>query len=304
MLQDAIPVDNRDTHCMNAYQDWLARANRDVDLSWDIISSTNCPSQRELSKRVHNATQRRLPVGNQRTQAFRASLAVTGTTDWLKAQPSPGIGTYIKDRDFRLWFKYYCRIALFNGDEKCPRKGCDAQLDQHGDHLLHCPNGMHQSGSPRIWRHNSQVRLLCSDLRKAARQPLLEPREGEQHPSRPDIRTLGCTGGSDYIDVTIVHPLSSQTRINSCITNPEGTLNNAHREKERKHQTFIERMGPSSRIVPLPMTTLGGWHSAAHSYVRALADDLASRAMVNRGRCRAALFHRHATRLVTHFWTS
>lgn len=157
---------------------------------------------------------------------------------------------------------------------------------------------MRQSASPRIWRLNSQVRLLCSDLRKAARQPLVEPREGGQHSSSPDIKTLGATGGSDYLDVTVVHPLSSQTRINSSITNPQGTLNTAHREKARKHQTFIESMGPSTRIVPIPITTLCGWHPEAHRYVRALADEVASRAMINRGRCRAALFQRYATRLV------
>ena len=214
MLEGAIPAgDNGGRHGINAYNDWRAGANQNVDLSWDFISSTNCPSQRALAKRVPDAPQQRLPIGDHCTQAFRASLGVTGTKDWLKTQPSPGLGTHIQDRDFRLRFKYYCRIALFNGDEQCPRKGCPTVLDEHGDHLLHCPNRMRHSASPRIWRHNSQVRLLCSDLRNAARQPVLEPREGGQHPSRPDIRTLGATGGSDYLDVTIVHPLSSQTSL-------------------------------------------------------------------------------------------
>ena len=254
MLQRAIPTEpNAKQDCINAYHDWRSRVHHDAILPWEAVSSSHCPSKRKLSRRVHDTTQRQLPAGNERKKVLRAFLGVLGAKDWLKAQPSPGLGTHIQDRDFRLWFKVFCRIPLFNGTEKCPQNGCNSELDKYGDHLLHCPNGMQLSASPRIWTHNSQARLLWSDLRKTARQPLLEPREGGQHPSRPDIRTLGANGGSDYLDVTIVQPLSSQRRIVSCMTNPHGTLINAHREKERKNQTFIERMGPNPRIVPIPI---------------------------------------------------
>ena len=169
MLQATTPVgETGEEHALNSYNDWRARANQDAIISWEVISSSNCPSQRELSKRVQNATQRRLPIGDERTKALRSSLRVLGAKGWLKAQPSPSLENHKQDRNFRSWFKFYCRMALFNGNETCPRKGCHAVLDQYGDHLLHCPNGMHHSSSTRIWRHNSQVRLLGSDLRKAA----------------------------------------------------------------------------------------------------------------------------------------
>ena len=69
MLQDAIHSGlNGEPYAIEAYDDWRVRANQDADLSWDVIMSTRCPSQRELSKRVHTATQKQLPVGDQRTR--------------------------------------------------------------------------------------------------------------------------------------------------------------------------------------------------------------------------------------------
>ena len=103
MLQVAIPSGlNGEPYAIDAYDDWRARANQDADFSWDVTMSTRCPSQRELSKIVHTATQKHLPVGDQPTRAFQASLGMLGSKDWLKAQPSPGLGTYVQERDFSV----------------------------------------------------------------------------------------------------------------------------------------------------------------------------------------------------------
>lgn len=64
------------------------------------------------------------------------------------------------------------------------------------------------------------------------------------------------------------------------------------------YHAFIQAAGPDSRLVPLPMTTLVGWHPEAHQYMQELPDTVASRAMVSRVVSRAAVFQRHAARLV------
>ena len=134
MLQGAIPTEpNAEQDCKNAYKDWRSRVHHDAILPWEAVSSSHSPSQRKLPRRVHDTTQGRLPAGDERTKALLASLSVLGAKDWLKAQPSPGLGTHIQDRNFRLWFKYFCRIPPFNGSEKCPRNGCNSELDKYGD---------------------------------------------------------------------------------------------------------------------------------------------------------------------------
>lgn len=79
----------------------------------------------------------------------------------------PGLDTLIDDRAFRLWFKYYARISMSNGDTTCPRQKCNATIDKYGDLLLEYKPGFCFNTFPRIWRHDAKVRRLARVLRRA-----------------------------------------------------------------------------------------------------------------------------------------
>ena len=102
---------------------------------------------------------------------------------------------------------YICEVPLFEPRARCTQPQCAAVSDIYGDHLLYCERCSH-----RIRRHVSQVQRLAGDLGKVARHPIVEERPLGRHRERPDIRTLGRTGGTDLFDVTMCHPLS-QARI-------------------------------------------------------------------------------------------
>ena len=118
--------------------------------------------------------------------------------------PTKAFGTYIPHREFRARLQFYCQVPLFEPSTRCPRRKFGAVMDVFGDHLLHS-----EHESYRIWRHDAQVHLLASDISKAARHPIVEPRPKEEHRQRPDIKALGSHGGTTLFDVTISHPLSS-----------------------------------------------------------------------------------------------
>lgn len=78
--------------------------------------------------------------------------------------------------------------------------------------MLTCPTGFEFSTAPRTWIHDSQVHLLASDLSTATHLPTVDP-SGLTHRSRPEIKIIGVQGGTDYIDFTVVHLLSSESRV-------------------------------------------------------------------------------------------
>ena len=76
-------------------------------------------------------------------------------------------------------------------------------MDIYGDLLLYC-----ERGPQRIRRHDAHMRLLATDLAKAARHPVVEERPLGHHMERPDIRARGRSGGMEHFDVTISHSQS------------------------------------------------------------------------------------------------
>ena len=280
---------SEDEEVRETYEIYRQQCLQDRAIPLSEIDSDQTPAQRALTARVYEKALQDIPPGDQRTQAFRSSLALPGSKNWLKCSPSPGLGTYISDRDFKVWFQYFCRVPLYAQDAKCPR--CSKDMDQYGDHLLYCPNG-----APRGWRHDSQVMLLASDLSKAARHPIVEPPQGT-HKVRPDIKALGSNGGTDFYDVVFVHPLTD-ARLQAVARNPTQPLQHARHHKLRHYSAFLQSQGPGSRLVPIPVSTLGGWHPEAYGFVAGLAESIASRAMMPRSFARQAMFCRHAARMV------
>ena len=290
------PLD--DVHFEGAYRDYANRCIPGDVPSFCEVGSSRFESQKQMVARVHKAVFRSVDKGDQRTQLFRAQLAVPGAKDWLKCAPAPGLRTHIPDRDFRTWFKYWCRVPLFNPGDSCPRSGCNHVLDPYGDHLLGCVRGVAKGNAPLIWRHDALTRLLHSDLVVAKRRPILERRDAVTGKSRPDIQCLGTTGGVDFIELSITNPLPGHANTAKCLLDrPAQILENLVKEKAKQHADVVEN-APNSTLVIVPLTTLGGWHKSARKYVKEVIKSSASRLMEEHHFASLTAFARYAARLV------
>ena len=166
-------------------------------------------------------------------------------------------------------------------------------MDTYGDHLLYCERGPH-----RIRRHDVQVKLLARDLAKAARPPVVEERPVGRHRERPDIRALGRSGGTELYDVTICHPLS-QTRIRDVTENPLNLLKAAWTAKVSRYSGMLQAAGTGFNLLPVPLSTLGGWHPDAHRAICSVETTIAARGLSTFSHARSILFQRHAALHVT-----
>lgn len=146
--------------------------------------------------------------------------------------------------------------------------------------------------------HDNQVALLGSDLARAAKHPVIAPRPATFYRTRSDTRATGAPGGTDYFDVTFANPLApSHSRIRSF--NPLTSLNAAMSNKYRGYQGFISASPHRTRLLPIPIYTLGGWRPEAFSVVTGLAKPVANRAMEHFSKARSILLRRHAALVVS-----
>ena len=222
---------------------------------------------------------------------MREHMTLPEIKNWVQYRPSKTKQTLIKPQHFTTWMKYYCRVPLFQSGSKCPRVLCDAIMDVYGEHLLHCERGIH-----RIRRCDAQVRLLEADLIKAARHPVVEPRPCGRHKGCPDISALGSHGGSDMFDITFCHPLSA--RVRDGMENALTVLKKAWDEKIKRFAGVLHESATAVKLLPMPLSTMGVWHSDSHRAMRSIAVNIASRTLNSLEYASQTLFQRHAALLV------
>ncbi len=291
------PLD--DVHFEGAYRDYANRCAPGDVPAFCEVGSSRVESQKQMVARGHKAVLHSVDKGDQRTQLFRAQLAVPGAKDWLNCAPAPGLHTHIPDRDFRIWFKYWCRVPLFNPGDSCPRSRCNHKLDPYGDHLLGCVRSVAKGNTPLIWRHDALTRLLCSDLAVAKRRPVLERRDAVTGNSRPDIQCLGTAGGVEFVELSIMNPLPGRAKTANCLLERPGqVLENLAREKTKQHAEVVGKI-PDSTLVVVPLTTLGGWRDSARKYVKEVIKSSASRLMNEHQFAFLTAFGRYAARMVS-----
>lgn len=168
---------------------------------------------------------------------------------------------------------------MFSGNEHCPRRNCTQYLDIFGDHLLGCPYGVTLGNVPLIWRHDSLVRLLQSDLTVAKRRPLLERREPETRKSRPDLHCIGTSSTIDFIELSVTKPLAGSAHcLKSLATSPNQVLKRLEAEKRKQHGAILDKQ-TNADLVIVPLTTLGGWTKSARIYLKEVIKSSASRSM-------------------------
>lgn len=83
---------------------------------------------------------------------------------------------------------------------------------------------------------------------------------------------MGTSGAVDYLDVTMQHPLTFSSCMNSTTPNRKSMLVSAAHDKERNHAHFMRQFGSSVRLVPMHLITVGGWHDTAQKSARTIAD--------------------------------
>eukprot|EP00171_Calliarthron_tuberculosum_P021745 IDg21745t1 len=264
----------------------------------ELETGTTSITQKFLTTRINRKTWETTPLGDLRTRAFRATLELPGAKDWINARPSTSLHTYVPNNQFRAWLRFYCRIPIRNpGEATCTRPGCSAPLDLHGDHLLVCPHSSLVGSANVTTRHNRQVRLLADDLRSAARNPVIEPRQREGENTRADIRATGRAGGDDIIDVSIVHPFVSEITQKRTLGNPGTIVHSAYNKKVTKHTPLLRNQTGGS-IVPIIFAVSGGWDPRSHEYAHTIVRETSSRTDWNRSAYTALFFQRHAIRLL------
>ena len=226
---------------------------------------------------------------------MRQARTLLSAKDWLKCRPSPVLMTHIPNTAFRWWLSYYCRNTLALGNT-CYRCNCTKSLDIHGDHLLHFPNSSYTGITTRNRRHDQLVLFLARTLRSAYQSPIIELRNREkqaqpptpspptitsardsahqsqpllkpppQSPlpwSRPDMRALGPSGGEYLIDVTLPLMLGEY----AMHTAPGTTLRHSAARKGAKHENYTKSIH-GGRLVPIVISTTGGWLEESHRYV-------------------------------------
>ena len=286
-------------HAINAHRMLINTSTpTDAPALSELEATTEPPTQRKLTEMIHKRTWERLPRGDTRTQAFRATMQLPGSKDWINAPPSPSLGTYVPNRDFRAWLKFYCRIPIRNkGDATCPHPKCTKSLDLYGDHLLVCSHAPIVGKASRTVRHDRQVRLLAEDLSKAARSPVIEPKQRDGDHSRPDIRSIGHSGGDDIIDVSITHPFLTPITCTRTISRPETLLNVAFNKKVTKHTPLL-REQTGGRVIPIIFSVAGGWEKRSYEYAKNLARETSARADINSAFYTRLFFQRHSIRLI------
>ena len=138
---------------------------------------------------------------------------------------------------------------------------------------------------------------MARDLAKAARHPVVEERPVGRHRERPDIRALGRSCGTELFDVTICHPLS-HVGIRDVSENPLTLLKAAWTAKVSRYSSMQQAAGTRFNLLPVPLSTLGGWYPDAHKALCSVASTTAAGGLSAFSRARSILFQRHAALLV------
>ncbi len=79
---------------------------------------------------------------------------------------------------------------------------------------------------------------------------------------------------------------------------PQSILTSANTRKRNKYHAFLAAAGAGARLLPIALSTLGGWHEEARAYFDEVCAHIASNSQCPRHYTTAIIFGRVAARLV------
>ena len=96
----------------------------------------------------------------------------------------------------------------------------------------------------------------------------------------------------DYLDYRTA-------RIRDVVENPLNLLKATWTPKVSRYGRTLQEAGTGFNLLPVPLSTLGGWHPDAHKALCSVASTIAARGLSTFSSARSILFQRHAALLVT-----
>ena len=149
----------------------------------------------------------------EREVARVTSLSLPYAGAWLTCAPIPALGLHMRGPEFVVAVKFRLGLNIYDKAGKCP--SCGKESDELGDHGMVCG-----TGGESISRHNALRDAIFDTAASAGLAPLKEERAllpgNNRRPA--DILLRHWCGGKDAaLDVTITHPLKSDTRAGAAL---------------------------------------------------------------------------------------
>ena len=182
------------------------------------------------------------------------SLSLPYAGAWLTCAPIPALGLHMRGPEFVVAVKFRLGLNIYDKAGKCP--SCGKESDELGDHGMVCG-----TGGESISRHNALRDAIFDTAASAGLAPLKEERALLPGNNRRPADILLChwCGGKDAaLDVTITHPLKSDTR--AALT-PGHAASVTFENKMRGAAELCRAEGLA--FVPIVDESLGGFHPVA-----------------------------------------
>jgi hypothetical protein len=197
-----------------------------------------------------------LSTASPQARARILSCGGTGASAWLLAIPTEPSVT-MADTAYVSALRF--RLGLSPVNDMPAKCVCGVSLADKPDHFLSCIS-LNQSS---ISRHNALAHVALRLCREAGGTVQPEPHYATEH-VRPDgqIRWLDDVhDGYDFVDVSVVHPGSSFTRV---AQKAGGAAKQREAAKRTKYEELRKTYG--AEFVPLVFESYGAMGEAAHKF--------------------------------------
>ena len=230
-------------------------------------------TQNSLSKLVDShSLSSLLASADLRDCARLHSLNLPHAGAFLDAIPSPSLNLHLDSRIFGKALSYRLGLPLMPSIP-CPSDKCDKQLDDKGDHAMHCRDDHGIRGG----RHDRIRDQVFQEAQRAGFNPKKEmPALIPGSQSRPaDVFVEQWIDGKRVaFDVSVISP-TQDACIDRAATIPATAIEMRKSEKIRKH--FENCRASGLHFEPLVVETFGGWDPGAVKTLKAFATQCASR---------------------------
>ena len=224
-------------------------------------------TQQSLSKEIdthqHNIL---VNEASGRDKARLLSLSLPHAGDWLDAAPSSSLNLNFDSRSFGMAMAYRLGLKVFESGD-CRADHCSRQMDEQGDHALHCQDDHGMKGG----RHDRIRDLVYKEAQRASLSPTMEmPGLVPGSQSRPaDVYIPSWMDGKKTaFDISVVSP-TQDAIVDRAADSPAAAIDMRKASKCRLH--FDQCRAQGIAFYPVVVETFGGWDSEALKLLKDLA---------------------------------
>ena len=222
------------------------------------------------------------------------SAAVRHSGDWLNCVPNKSLGLHLRNQEYILSVKYLLGIPVFSSAGPCV--ACGRHSDVFGHHAVGC--GMQ---GERIARHDGLRDVLYISAKQAGLAPRREERsllsqQGWEMERPGDIVIPNWRSGRDAaLDISVISPMQAVV-VRRAARESGAAEHIRFNQKMRRYHDACQEAGID--FVPLPVSTMGGWHPEAVKVISKVGSALASTTGREKEEVTRHLFQRLAVQLV------